>query len=173
MENISFNSGTNKFILTYDIGQEADGIQSQAKVYSVSSDSAGTSVTLAGTLPYPTDPAKTPVISSALLSSVTLESIVSVSDATDGFNVQFTIDNSSGTSLDIEEIKPKVYLDGISGQDITYQFTSTQTRSMTIPLQVVVVVRIPLALFNRHLILMGQLFWMFMLITNQLMELQI
>ncbi len=132
---IDLNSGINRLLLLYNIGQNDEGRDEdltdedqisiqliKAQINDIETDSdAATSVVLVGQLPLPVDSANVAVYR-AFFDTIDI-SISNPDDAaTTTLNVSLEFTNDSSSILSIESIHPRIYLDSLGGSDISYEF---------------------------------------------------
>jgi len=134
LSGVSIDEGDNYYLVLYDYGMNAvdNSDDIQARLSSISGDEENsTTLILAGNLPDPAVP-ESITVEEALFDSISLE----ISEIDDGdsvsYNVALTITNNTAEAIVVESLIPKVYLDDISGNDISYQFDSN-LESGTLP----------------------------------------
>ena len=126
--NIPISAGTNRYIVTYDIGLEVDVANDDAN--RVDAKFAGIqNVVVAGDLSNPLNSQPVLVLDNKLkINRMTATqadgtSISRISDSSSAFNFDTQIRNDYAHDIDIVSFKPIVYRGNLSGLDITDQFT--------------------------------------------------
>ncbi len=130
LTNVTLIQGKNKLLISYDIGQETQATAFSAKLADIKA-ADGTAI-LGGLLPIPQTPASTTAISK-LINGIILEEL-NFTTSTTTFNIQLQISNSSGQSIDVTNLKPKIYLNDISGLDISHEFNISASEATSFTL---------------------------------------
>lgn len=134
LNGISLDEGDNHFLVLYDFGLKAvektGKIQAQLTLIEGSPDNDSTLI-IAGHLPAPTVPTSLSVDEGYIQTS-TLSNLSQISN-TSTYNLTLTIPNTTGSTIRVNSVSPKIYLDEISGNDISYQFTISPLQTITFP----------------------------------------
>jgi hypothetical protein len=132
---ISIDNGDNYFLVLYDFGmnstEKTEKIQAQLSTIE-GSETNDTTLILAGNLPAPTVP-NSVAVEEAFIESISIAVSKIDDDDTTSYNVTISVTNNTEEIIILESIAPKTYLDDISGNDISYQFTSTLTSDIEFP----------------------------------------
>ena len=125
-------AGQRKLMVLYDIGQNATittgRIRAQLQNIIGSDDEE---LLLGGQLPQPDNAASLTIVAKRLNpTTLSLDSTNFLSTV----NVNIQVQNTSGSSIKISNVYPKVYLTDISGIDISYEFSSKIDESISFPL---------------------------------------
>lgn len=128
--NVTFENTSEVFLVLYDIGQHNGGNDSNPLSTSfikaqlndiVGIGESGSDVGIVGQVPLPVISAGVTTLQT-LIDDVSLTVFGSVTDITTSLDLTIEFSNDSGTDIDVEDITPKVYLNDISGNDISYEF---------------------------------------------------
>jgi len=130
-------SGVNRMWVLYDIGQVADIRASsiRAQLASLASSAGSTSILLGGEVPSPKEPAIVSIANKNLSLSGVFTNLSAQNGLSQSTDFEMTLTNSSGSSISINDMRPRFYLNSISGKDISYQFqiSANATTSFNIP----------------------------------------
>lgn len=130
VSNVTFENTSETFLILYDMGQNNSGNLNnplstafiKAQLNDITGIGAsGSAFGLVGQVPLPVIPASV-TVNQTLIDDITLTAFGSVTDLTSTLDLTIEFSNDSGSDIDIEDITPKVYLNDISGDDISYEF---------------------------------------------------
>lgn len=144
VSNITFDNTSETFLVLYDLGQNNGGSSSdplstsfiKAQLNDISGvGDSGTDFGLVGQVPLPVIAASV-TVNQTLVDDVTLTVFGSVTDVTSTLDLTIEFSNDSGQDIEIESISPKVYLNDISGNDISYEFNLELVDDFEFPVEI-------------------------------------